>query len=80
MPRYHFNIREEDEYFPDQEGYDLPDIACARRAALKTLRETIRDNRSMPSERAAFEITDQHGRLLTVVAFRDALSLPDSTL
>ena len=43
MPRYHFDIRENDGIAWDEEGWDLPDLEAAEIEAAQSLADMARD-------------------------------------
>ena len=43
MPRYYFNIQDDDLFTPDDEGVDLEGVEAARDEAARTLGEIARD-------------------------------------
>jgi hypothetical protein len=43
MARYYFNLREDNEVIPDDEGVELPTIARAREEAIRGLADSARD-------------------------------------
>ena len=43
MSRYYFNLREDDELIPDDEGVELPTIESARDEAIRGLVDSARD-------------------------------------
>jgi hypothetical protein len=75
MPRYFLNMRVADEWAPDPEGADLPDLAAAKAQALDliffTASDHLRTRRRMDIE--SIEITDGDGALLAAVTVQDAL-------
>ena len=44
MSRYYFNLREDDELVPDDEGVELPTIESAREEAIRGLADCARDS------------------------------------
>jgi hypothetical protein len=43
MSRYYFNLREDDELIPDDEGVELPTMESAREEAIRGLADCARD-------------------------------------
>ena len=80
MARYFFNIRDGKTLIEDPDGTDLPNLDAARVEALAAARdilaERLRADQIVDGQR--FEIMDEHGTLLDVVKFRDAMRLLSS--
>jgi hypothetical protein len=59
MSRYYFNLREDDELVPDDEGVELPTIESARDEAIRGLADCARDAICNASRaRLAVEVLD----------------------
>ena len=74
MPQFYFHIREQDHLIPDEEGMVLLDLVEARREALESCLDLIR-NRVHGSQRPdglRIEIADASGKVLESVNVRDA--------
>ena len=78
MARFFLHVRDGATLIEDLEGSDLPDLFAARVEALACARdllaERIRAGQIVDGQR--FEINDEHGTLLDIVMFRDAMRLP----
>ena len=77
MPVYYFNMRDDRGYVADVEGIDLADIAAVEAEALAgavdIIAERLKNALKMHSE-TVFEVTDQSGRIVVTVNFRDILN------
>ena len=77
MPRFFFGLRHRGTLVPDGDGLVLANLAAVRREALQGARaimtEAIRTGE--PANSRAFEITDEQGEVVRVLAFKDALRL-----
>ena len=69
MPRFFFNIRDGYDLDEDEEGVELPDVEAARAEALATVEE-LRGELG-DAGNIELEITDETGRRLLTVPFRD---------
>jgi Domain of unknown function (DUF6894) len=75
--RYFFHTRSEDGDEDDVDGIELPSVEVALSEARKSAREIVAE-RVLHQERIdhmRFEITDDHGRVLGTVFFRDVVNL-----
>jgi hypothetical protein len=72
MPRYHFHVREFGRLVKDPEGLNLPTVSAARDEAVKAAREIKRLMRGERPDHSRFEIADETGNLVLVVAFTEA--------
>jgi hypothetical protein len=67
MPRYYFNLRDGDEFIPDDEGIELAAIQCARDEALRGLADCVRDAIcSVSGGELAIEVVDSRRNILFV--------------
>ena len=73
MPRYHLNFRKADQFIPDENGEELPDLLAARHEALLSakdiLSEMIKSGEHVADAR--IEIADDGNGVLGVVVIRD---------
>lgn len=80
MSRYYFDIIEDDEVTPDEEGVELPDLVDARREAVQSLadiaRELVVDAADEP-RRVAVRVRDDSGEVLTAAAVFDLRTRPN---
>jgi hypothetical protein len=74
MPRFHFHVREFGRLLDDPEGIDLPSLAAAHNEAVKAAREIMCEKLMSGKNpvHSRFEISDDAGNLVLVVAFADA--------
>jgi hypothetical protein len=76
MPKFHFNIRDDQGLIPDEEGMELPDLAAARTEASEGAREILADalrfHREVDGKR--IEIADERGEVIETLKVRDLLS------
>jgi hypothetical protein len=75
MPRYFFNIRDDQGIVRDEEGMDLPDLQSAREeaqdSARELLAETVRSRQ--PIDHKRIEVVDEGGTVVENIKFRDLL-------
>jgi hypothetical protein len=75
MPRYFFNIRDDQDMVRDEEGMDLPDLQSAREeaqdCARELLAETVRSHQ--PIDHKRIEVVDEGGTVVENIKFRDLL-------
>jgi hypothetical protein len=65
MPRFFFDLRDEQEWLPDDEGIELPDAAAARENAMVSLAEILRDGLPTPGGRSlAMRVSDAGHRMM----------------
>lgn len=78
MPRFHFHLVEQ-ERLPDEEGKELPSLAAAREEALENARAMVCHNihQGWLNLDHRIEVTDEEGRLLFSLTFRDAFTIED---
>lgn len=70
MPRFHFNIRQNEILFEDKRGAELPDLRAAWAWALEDARTLLRqDMVTAPMERLWVEIADESGAAVASVPF-----------
>jgi hypothetical protein len=76
VPRYFFHLYN-DLVAKDEEGTELPDLAAAREQAAEHAREmvcaSVREGHLNLDHR--IEVTDEAGKLLLTVTFRDAFTI-----
>jgi hypothetical protein len=74
MARFYFNVREFGRLVEDPEGIDLPTVDAARDEAIKAAREIMSERlmRGEKPDHSRFEIADESGNLILVVAFTEA--------
>ncbi len=82
MGRYHFNVRNGSGYMEDEEGQELSDTDHARSMAVAGARsllsaEVLAGDLDL---RGRMEVTDEQGRLIFTVDFRDALRVKTGEL
>lgn len=69
MPRYYFDIREGDDFAPDEEGIELPSLKAVQEEAARSLADMARDS-IRKADRAAYEmaieVRNDHGPVLQV--------------
>ncbi len=64
MTLYHFDIREGDDLYPDEEGLELPDLRAAEVEAAMALAGMARDKAPTdPEKHMAIEVRTAHGPL-----------------
>jgi hypothetical protein len=76
MPRYFFHLSRRGRVIPDPEGTDLTDIGEAQREAILSARDAI--IRTLITDKPvsledSVQVVDEHGSLLLVVTFKEAL-------
>jgi len=67
MPRFYFDAREDDDFVPDDEGLELPDLSTAEREALETAASIAWDKLRTGAVRAVtieVRTEDRHRRIL----------------
>ena len=78
MPRYYFHLLN-DLTVRDEEGIELPNLACAMQRAAVSARqmaaESVREGRLVLQHR--IEVTDETGAIVGVVHFRDVVAIVD---
>ncbi len=76
MARFYINLRQASEYILDQEGSDLADVSVAKAEAVEAARELLADSvrHARLSVERAFEVIDDVGTLVAVIAFTDVLA------
>lgn len=81
MTMYYFHLRDGREFVPDETGIDLATIDDARREAVQSARDILADQlrEGKALDGQLIEISDEHGAVLEVVTFRDALR-PDASI
>lgn len=76
MPRFYLNLRDHDE-LKDPEGLEADSVEAARTAAIRGARdimaEDVRSGELRLSD--AIEVADERGEVVSVVAFRDAVTI-----
>lgn len=75
MARYFFNIREREQVIVDPEGQIFGTVDDARAEAVETARELLAEaiRAGQSAEGRQFEIHDDTGSCVAVVAFRDVI-------
>jgi type IV pilus biogenesis protein CpaD/CtpE len=75
MPRFHFDMRDEGVFVPDEEGEDLPDLNAAERVAAETAAEFGRDKLPKGVDRkVVIEVRNEHGqRVLTATVWLEVI-------
>jgi hypothetical protein len=70
MPRYYFDIREGDDFAPDEDGMELSSLQDVQEVAARSLtdmaRDAVRTNRDGPGQEMAIEVRDDNGPVLQV--------------
>ena len=72
MPRYYFNVRNH-VHTEDHDGVDLPDLATAKREALKDVADIVKTSSGVIANRWSgwsIEVCDGARKVLLVVPFR----------
>lgn len=77
MPHYYFHVSNGTGEARDEEGTDLPDLACARAKALTGIRSILREelNRGIIDFGGMIRITDERGSVLLEVPFASAVEI-----
>ena len=75
MARYFFNIRSGGETIADSEGQEFASLEVARNEAVESARELLAEAVLLGEaiDHRHFEIADEEGKTLAVVAFREAV-------
>jgi hypothetical protein len=73
MPRYFFDLRDDETFAPDDDGVELPDMQAAQVEAARTLLDTAR----LLSRRPAQSL---HGHLISIEVRDDRGSVLRATL
>lgn len=69
MPRYYFDLWENDRIVVDEAGHDLPDLDVARKKAMDALGDAIRDYPiEGPEDRVAIDIRGDDKSIMTISA------------
>jgi hypothetical protein len=78
MSRFYLHVKHDGDLINDEEGVDLPTLACARAQALLSARElwadAIKAGKDLGTD--AFVIADEYGTQLMFVPFAEVLSRP----
>jgi hypothetical protein len=76
MRRYFLHVRDRTSVIIDDQGMELPDLGAARQAALAAARQLMSQAvlKGEPLDGRVFEIADQHGTVLLLVPFSEALA------
>ncbi|MBB3444167.1 hypothetical protein [Rhizobium sp. BK379] len=74
---FFFNIRSKNVEDVDQDGMDLPSLEAARSEARRSAREMVAEMilQEEHIDGMRFEITDEAGRLVATIRFRDVIRL-----
>jgi hypothetical protein len=78
MPHFHMNIRKGDELLEDWEGEEFPSLLEARVEAVRSARELMAAAMAagkLPDGRAKFEIADESGKTVLIMAFEEAIDV-----
>ncbi|MDB5534442.1 MAG: hypothetical protein JWO28_2757 [Hyphomicrobiales bacterium] len=75
MPRYFFHRRSASSHVEDLEGQDLSNLKDARDEAIEAARELMSEDvrKGIAPDDSQFEIADEQGNVLAIVAFQSAL-------
>jgi hypothetical protein len=75
MRRYFLHVRDGTSVIIDDQGIELPDLGAARQEALAAARQIMSQAvlKGEPLDGRVFEIADQHGTVLLLVPFSEAL-------
>jgi hypothetical protein len=79
MTRYHINVFDDVEVI-DEEGVELPDLAAAKARGIRGGRAMMADHVKAGRPLRLFhriEIVDEGGKVLTVIPFRELITLED---
>ena len=81
VQRYFFHLRDGGNFIPDETGMDLVGLDEARREAVQSARDILADQLKAGEalDGQQIEITDDAGRIIEVIRFKDALR-PDGTI
>ena len=70
MPRYYFDIRQGDDFAPDDEGLELSSLQAVQEEAARSLadmaRDAVRNKFDGAGHRMAIEVRDDNGPVLQV--------------
>jgi uncharacterized protein YfcZ (UPF0381/DUF406 family) len=70
MPRYYFDLRDGDEFAPDEEGLELSTIEAVQLEAARSLadmaRDAVRTSHDGADHRMSIEVRDDDGPVLQV--------------
>ena len=76
MPKFFFNIVDDQSRVPDHEGMELPDLDAARKEADASAREllvdALRAHKEVDGRR--IEIANENGEVITALKVRDLLN------
>ncbi len=77
MPRYYFHIRDGEDFLPDEEGVELPNLKAAHREAILSARGIIAEKilHGEVVDGEVIEITDEEGGILDAVAMRSVVRM-----
>jgi hypothetical protein len=77
MPRFYLHIHNSLGFAPDEEGRELADVERARDEAVKGARSLLSEEVSegQLDLRGRIEVTDEQGKLVSVVKFEDVLRI-----
>ena len=77
MPRFYMHIRDGEELIVDAEGCTFPDIDAASEEARVAIREMLaeRIRQGEVIDGQAIEISDETGRTLMTIPFKDSIKL-----
>lgn len=81
MPRFYLNIYNDADVF-DDEGTEFPDLAAAKREAIRGARGMMADHllegRPITLDHR-IEVADAHGTVLARIPFRELITIVDRT-
>ena len=75
MPRFYMNVRDGNMFIKDKHGAIFADVETVRQEALILARDVLHDifMYNGGQIKIQYEITDESGRLVAMIPFRDAL-------
>ena len=78
MPHFYLNLRNDVELM-DPEGLEAESVEAARNAAIRGARDIMAEDMRCGEMRLSeqIDVVDESGRVVTTVAFRDAVTIVD---
>ena len=75
MPRYFFNIVDDDRTIVDSQGVELADLDEVRQEAVTSARELMSESvlRGQTANGRRFVVTDEAGMVIAEIPFKDAM-------